>query len=1252
MRKTLLTLALLFGASLSHLCCLDGIGQALAQVEKPLPSIHVDGRWLVDTHGNHVVLHGVMDTPSAWFNGGRWGWSYDDAGMTRCLEFFEKQFTAFEIAHCNIFRLHLEPAWTNDNSYNYPIAANQPAGLGGEADISHFNPTRLKTYLEKLYFPLAKKAMNHRQYVVMRPPGVCPHDLKVGDYYQKYLMNVWDIVTKNDSVRKYPGQISIELANEPVTIKNMNGESDAKALHDYFQPIVDLIRANGFRGVIWVPGTGYQSSYADYKKNPITDFNFGYAVHVYSGWYGCDDGKVDRDNDIEKSKREFINQFKVQVPVVETNPIFISEVDWSPLREPLEFDHNNEWGQPVYKNLGTWATASTSKWGACYKAMLDYYGNVSMTMTHPSDYLDIDKLVQNPKNPVPAFNGNPEACSGACWEWYADYYTRDYPKPDLKSVPVSDFGKTYQNPIVRADFPDPDVIRVGDTYYMISTTMHNFPGATILKSQDLVNWEYCARPLEQLSNKPGYNLTGNNMAYGCGMWACSMKYHNGKFHILINEKLPTDGWNLQGWLLTATNPEGKWEMKKLQRSYYDPGMLFDNGKVYVAQGIGNISVCELDEKFNFKREKKVISDKDGLEGCHFYKIGDYYYIYATYGGWPSGQAVFRSTDPFGPYEEKMLVEKWIDGKPNTIHQGALVEDIAGKWWTVMQEDLGALGRMPNLQPVKWKDDWPVVGNNGKPYTSFVSKVVKPTATGDISVKRLPTTDAFRDFPLGKQWEWNHNPVDTAWSLFERPSWLRMKTAAVTTKLPMARNILTQRIFATKGKASTGSVRIDVSKLTDGDRAGICILQDPYAMICVERTADGYQLLWQQDKVRDAGSNFQPAEKTQAIEPADGIIYLRASIKYEENKARFYYSLDNATWKALGDETSMSFNLTVFVGARFGLFCYATKQKGGYADFDWFTTEANFDEFQLYPETFTAPEATQFTATKFASSVKSYTTMVGRSRFPILNATYQNSVVSNVAATTHFTPETEGIVDFSGAEMTGIGQGSTKVNASYTDLFGNTFETSFDAISSYFPFDPQYVTANIVGQGTYKLVNGKGSFKFTKDSHIGWNYITPIDMSDYRYLVIRLNTTPSSDFCINICTSQQLLKGTVVTDTLPRQKEVVIDLQNAKYTSTSSKGRTMNAKTIYMVTFNAALPANSSASATKTLNVTEMFLSNDSNFDPNGISDIAREPLAATDNNDVYNLAGQLVRKASTRAEAVRGLPAGIYVIGGRKVMIR
>ena len=402
---------------------------AVAQGVKPLPSLHTEGRWLVDKHGNQVVLHGVMDTPNMYFNGWRWGspWTdgtnYDDKGVAKCLAYFEKLFWAMEQAHCDVFRLHLDPAWTNDpsDSYVYSGSNGQSADASGEADIKKFNPERLKKFLPSLYLKLAEMAMNHGLYVVVRPPGVCPRDLKVNDYYQQYLVNVWDIVSQQAFVKEHAGQISIELANEPVNVKNANNQDDAKALHDYFQPMVDKIRNNGFDGIIWVPGTGYQSNYRSYAEYPIDGKNIGYAVHDYPGWYNSSDDNPDPANKIA--------QFHASVPVIDAYPIFITEVDWSPIKEPKEIDHYNEMNQPVYKNLGTWATGTTSKWGKAFKAVLDYFGNISMTLTHPHDFMDLDALYG--QNAVtPAFGGNPEACGKACMDWYAEYYKVNYPHAD------------------------------------------------------------------------------------------------------------------------------------------------------------------------------------------------------------------------------------------------------------------------------------------------------------------------------------------------------------------------------------------------------------------------------------------------------------------------------------------------------------------------------------------------------------------------------------------------------------------------------------------------------------------------------------------------------------------------------------------------------------------------------------------------------------------------------------------------------
>lgn len=394
---------------------------AQAQGVKPLPTLHVEGRWLVDNHGNHVVLHGVMDTPNTYFNGGRWqgskaqGWwdDYNATGVKNCLAYFEKLFVGMEKAKCTVFRLHLDPAWTNDPN-------KTQVGEGGEHNISQFSSARLKSFLTSLYWPLIQKAMNHGMYVVVRPPGVCPGNLQVGDEYNQYLMTVWDIFSNNTNIKKYAGQISIELANEPVSLKNAQGQDDAKALHDFFQPIVDKIRDNGFTGIIWAPGTGWQSSYADYAAHPIEGYNIGYAVHDYCGWYGCDDAHPSSENKI--------NQFHKQVPVVDFAPVIITEVDWSP-ENPDAQGHYNEHGDWVQPNYGTWATGSTSKWGKAFKDCLDHFGNISMTLSGTGCLFDIDTLIKNNKV-VPAFNGLEEACGKACMDWYADYYQVDWPHAD------------------------------------------------------------------------------------------------------------------------------------------------------------------------------------------------------------------------------------------------------------------------------------------------------------------------------------------------------------------------------------------------------------------------------------------------------------------------------------------------------------------------------------------------------------------------------------------------------------------------------------------------------------------------------------------------------------------------------------------------------------------------------------------------------------------------------------------------------
>ena len=385
-----------------------------------LPALRVQGKNLVDANGKTVVLHGVMDTPNRYFNGNRWGMGgYEVGDVTPCLNYFEKMFTAItdknQGAYCTVFRLHMDPCWTN---YKAPVGTQ-------ENNIQYFSETRYKAFLSKLYVKLVEKALAHGLYVIVRPPGVCPQNIKVGDEYQAYLKKVWKLFASNATIQKNAGQVSIELANEPINVLLANGSKSDEALHDFFQPVVDEIRATGFKGIIWVPGSGYQSNYVGYSKYPITDTenNFSYAVHVYSGWYGnMTDANCDHNT--------FIRNFQNQVPMVTSKPIMVTEIDWSP-NDPDRANegHYNEWNQWVAPNFGTWATGSTSKWGMAWKAVHDHFGNIGMTITHPQEYYDIDEYLnsgtvrpglQNAKK----HNLFEECCSYACFNWYKDWYLK------------------------------------------------------------------------------------------------------------------------------------------------------------------------------------------------------------------------------------------------------------------------------------------------------------------------------------------------------------------------------------------------------------------------------------------------------------------------------------------------------------------------------------------------------------------------------------------------------------------------------------------------------------------------------------------------------------------------------------------------------------------------------------------------------------------------------------------------------------
>ncbi|HEV2478401.1 MAG TPA: glycoside hydrolase 43 family protein [Puia sp.] len=500
-------------------------------------------------------------------------------------------------------------------------------------------------------------------------------------------------------------------------------------------------------------------------------------------------------------------------------------------------------------------------------------------------------------------------------------HTENHMAP-AKPWPVhSDNGDgTFTNPVIMADFPDVDVIRVKDTYYMLATTMFTFPGVPLLQSHDLVNWRYCTNIVKHMDAGPCYNLDSCNR-YGHGQWAGSLRYHNGLFYVLFNTL------NEGAFLCTAKDPTGDWKIRRLGRGFHDCGLLFDdNGKIYVASGYNKLYITGLDADFNPVTKDSLVFTGDlrpGLEGTHVYHLNGYYYLYCTYGGAAGFQVALRSGNIWGPYEERVVIKEMDRSNVNFgIHQGALIQTQTGEWWTMLFIDMGPFGRFPSLQPVTWQDNWPVAGIDGKAVTRYK----KPDVGSTYPISSLPASDEFDADTLGMQWSWNHNPHPAKWSLKARPGWLRLSTVAPVSDLMWARNTLTQRPIAKYDQTlpTIATTRMDVTHMTAGDVAGLGVFQDPYAYIGVRRDPAAKYLVMVNNGIT---VDSIPLQQT--------TVYLRTKASNATKKATFEYSFDNKTFTRLGNGLNMRFNLKIFTGNKFCLFNYATKASGGYVDIDWF-----------------------------------------------------------------------------------------------------------------------------------------------------------------------------------------------------------------------------------------------------------------------------------------------------------------------------
>ena len=513
------------------------------------------------------------------------------------------------------------------------------------------------------------------------------------------------------------------------------------------------------------------------------------------------------------------------------------------------------------------------------------------------------------------------------------------------------------NPLTYTDVPDPDLIRVGDDYYMISTTMYFCPGAPIMHSKDLVHWEIVSYVYDYLNDDDVYNLRNGRNAYGRGQWAASLRYVDGTYYALF---IANDQGKTYVYKTKDIN-SSFWERSVIDRPFHDASMLFEDGRLFVVWGNGDIRIIELEpdgSAIKAGAEEKIIieSPRQGYnlraEGAHIYHIGDYYYILVI--DWPSGgvrtETCWRSKDLYGPYESKVILSGPFDGRGDGVAQGGIVQTQNGDWYAVMFQDHGAVGRIPTLQPVTWVDGWPILGDDTKPVKQFT---VNLPESGE---NRTWASDEFnyKKEELDLVWQWNHKPDNSAWSVTERKGWLRLKTSHIATGVMDARNTLTQR---TVGPRCYSEVLLDAAGMKPGDRAGIIAFQSNYCTIGVEVAEDGSKSLVAMTH-RNIGRRRPPQQAQAAQEqPNPDTEFLRMPLTQDKvwlklryvftpqaddtvrpDQAFMSWSLDGKNWTEVDAVLQMSFTLDYFTGYRTGLYNYATTATGGYADFDYFRQE--------------------------------------------------------------------------------------------------------------------------------------------------------------------------------------------------------------------------------------------------------------------------------------------------------------------------
>lgn len=490
--------------------------------------------------------------------------------------------------------------------------------------------------------------------------------------------------------------------------------------------------------------------------------------------------------------------------------------------------------------------------------------------------------------------------------------------------------KKAHNPIIFADVPDPSIIRVDDTYYMSSTTMHMNPGVPIMKSKDLVNWELISYAYETLGNSDVLDLENGKNTYGRGSWASSMRYHKGTFY--VSTFSATTGMT---YVFSTKDPEKEtWKKIEFQPSLHDNTIFFDDdGKIYMIWAAGKLNIAELKEDLSGVKEgtEKVLIENasapagDNImlvaEGSQLFKVNGKYYLFNI--TWPRGGMriviIHRADNINGPWEGRLALQDL------GVAQGGLIDTPDGRWFSYLFRDYGGVGRIPYLVPVKWEGGWPVLGEYGKVPEHLDLPENKSLIPGIVNSDDFNRSEKDIDLPL--VWQWNHNPDHSLWSVREREGFLRLKTGRIDTSFVQARNTLTQR---TIGPESTGSTSLDLSNMKEGDFAGLCLLQKEFGLVGV-KLENGTKKI-----VMVSALKGEPKE-VQSVPLDQDKIFLKAECNFKDraDKGNFFYSLDGKSWKSIGTTINMPYTLPHFMGYRFGLFNYATKNIGGYVDFDYF-----------------------------------------------------------------------------------------------------------------------------------------------------------------------------------------------------------------------------------------------------------------------------------------------------------------------------